>query len=258
MPILAAANATAAVGKAAAPAAAAAPFNVSNLVFNVDVFLLCCVAFFVLLLLPRATIRFTHKREWVDGHFLCSTYLEGPAPVTRRPSAKRQDVISPVSPAHLPGGAGAESSYTEDYMDKWGATTDASHTCVSSHADMLRKASTASGRERRRQNVPTHMPGWSTMLPRAASFLRTTIRPGLTIGKSIILLGYFGTLLYAGLYMSNPLKDPLRAGFVAASQIPVVVLLGTKNNILGMLIGFGYERVRVARIVSVRPSLCYN
>ncbi|TBU28196.1 incomplete iron reductase [Dichomitus squalens] len=243
MPILAAANATTTAGKAAAPVAAALPFNVSNLVFNIDVFLLCCVAFFVLLLLPRATIRFTHKREWIDGHFLRSVRLDGPAPVVRRPSAKRQDVISPISPVHLSRETGAESAYTHEYSDKWGATTDASHTYVSSHVDILRKASTASGRERRSQNVPTHMPGWSTMLPRAAAFLRNTIRPGLTIGKSIILLGYFGTLLYAGLYMSNPFTDPLRAGFVAASQIPVVMLLGTKNNLLGMLIGFGYERL---------------
>ncbi|KAI0746323.1 incomplete iron reductase [Daedaleopsis nitida] len=167
---------------------------------------------------PRAAVRFTHKREWVDGHFLRSIYLDGHPASIRRPVAKRQD-------------------------EQWGGSeTDASHTYVS-HADLLRKGSSASTRERRRQNVPTHMLGISTLVPGLASFLRTTIRPGLTIGKGCVLLSYFATMLYGGLYMSNPFSDPLRTGFLAVSQIPVVVLLGTKNNILGMLIGFGYERL---------------
>ncbi|KAI1792236.1 incomplete iron reductase [Ganoderma leucocontextum] len=251
MPVLAAATnsstatngTTSAASAAAPPAAAAAPFDNSALIFNVDILLLCVVAFFFLLFLPRATIRFIHKREWVDGHFLRSVFIEGPKPLTRRPSVKHQDVISPVSRVHVSERTRAEPAYTEDYMDKWGATTDASHTFVSSHPDILRKASTASGHERRCQNVPTHMSGWCTMLPRAASFLRTSVRPGLTIGKSIILLGYLGIVLYAGLYMSNPLTEPIRAGFVAVSQIPVVIIFGTKNNLVGMLIGFGYERL---------------
>ena len=83
------------------------------------------------------------------------------------------------------------------------------------------------------------------MFPTIASYLRVGVRPGLTIGKSILLLGYFGIMLYAGLYGSNPFSDPVRAGFLAASQIPVIVALGTKNNIVGMLIGFGYERVSI-------------
>ena len=229
----------------------------SVLLFNVDVFLLCCVALFVLLLLPRAAIRFTHKREWIDGHFLRSIYLDNQPSVVRRPSAKRQDVISPMSPAHIPElkgqgmGEGAESDYghgTSYGHGLWGgATTAESHTYVT-HADVLRKASTASGRERRRQNVPTHMSGWSTMLPTLAAYLRINIRPNLTIGKFFVLMGYFGVMLYAGLFMSNPLSDPIRAGFLAVSQIPAIVLLGTKNNLVGLLIGFGYERVSVSFI----------
>ena len=129
--------------------------------------------------------------------------------------------------------------------------TDASHT-FASHADLMRKASTASGRERRRQNVPTHMPGWSTMLPTIAAFLRTTIRPGLTIGKLFVELTYFAVLLYAGLYKSNPLTQPVRTGFVAVSQIPIVVALGTKHNVVGMMIGFGYERVSRTAIYDFR------
>ena len=58
------------------------------------------------------------------------------------------------------------------------------------------------------------MPGVSTVFPATAAFLRKTIRPGLTIGKSIILVCYSAIMLYAGLFRSNPLSEPVRAGFV--------------------------------------------
>lgn len=88
-----------------------------------------------------------------------------------------------------------------------------------------------------------HMPAWSSMLPWAANFLGISIRPGYTVGKLILQLTYFFILLYATLYKSNVFTTPIRAGFVAASQIPVVVTLGTKNNLLGMMVGMGYEQL---------------
>ena len=246
---------------AAKPATAAAGFNNSELLFNIDVLLLCILGLFFLLLLPRAAIRFTHKREWIDGHFLRSIYLPG-QPAARYP-ARRQDVIAPVAPAYVldvKGAPAPEPAYSYDDHETsyqhgvWGgATTDESHT-YATHADILRKPSTASGRERRRQNVPTYMPGWSTMLPTLASYLRTATGNKLTLGKSIVLLGYFGIILFAGLFMSNPFTTPIRAGFVAASQIPVVVALATKNNLVGLAIGFGYERVS-ALFISFLPQL---
>ncbi|KAI0635390.1 iron reductase [Trametes polyzona] len=238
MSVLAATN-----GSTPAPAAKAAGPVVNNteLVFNVDLFLLCAVAIFVLMLLPRAAVRFTHKREWVTGHFLYSATVVSLASVVRRPS-KRDAILAPFATAYIPGPKKAEPSYDHEDSEKWASSTDASHT-YASHADLVRKASTATARERRRQNIPTHMPGWSTMLPTLAAILRTTIRPGLTIGKGLVELTYFSVMLYAGLYKSNPFTKPIRAGFVATSQIPIVIALGTKNNVVGMLIGFGYERL---------------
>ncbi|EIW56151.1 iron reductase [Trametes versicolor FP-101664 SS1] len=229
---------------APAPVAAGPVVNNTELVFNVDLFLLCAVAIFVLMLLPRAAVRFTHKREWTNGHFLHSVAVTGVSAIMRRPS-KRDAVLSPFPAAHFPGLKHPQpegKQFELEETEQWASTTDASHT-YASHADLVRKASTATGRERRRQNVPTHMPGWSTMLPTIAAFLRTTIRPGLTIGKGLVELTYFSVMLYAGLYKSNPFTTPIRAGFVAVSQIPMVVALGTKNNVVGMLIGFGYERL---------------
>ncbi|KAH9855485.1 iron reductase [Lenzites betulinus] len=238
MSVLAATN-----GSTTAPVAtrvAAPAVDNADLVFNVDLFLICTFGLFVLMLLPRATVRYTHKREWVNGHFLHSVRLHNVSSIIRRPS-KRDALLSPFPAAHFPVHKKTEP-YEFDDKEKWAATTDASHT-YASHSELVRSPSTASGRERRRQNVPTHMPGWSTILPTIAAILRTTIRPGLTIGKGLVELTYFAVMLYAGLYKSNPFTDPIRAGFVAVSQIPIVVALGTKNNIVGMLIGFGYERL---------------
>lgn len=81
------------------------------------------------------------------------------------------------------------------------------------------------------------------MFPRIAALIRYPIQPELTVGKAFVLIAYSAVVLYAGLYNSNPLTQPLRAGFVAISQIPVVMILGTKNNLLGMMLGVGYERV---------------
>ncbi|RPD79471.1 hypothetical protein L226DRAFT_520379 [Lentinus tigrinus ALCF2SS1-7] len=185
-------NATAVAGKATsggADGAKAKPAGISNsdLVFDIDLVL---------------------RVWWINGHFLRSVYLEGPAPpakVLRRPSEKRPNVISPVSPVYLaPSSNTADGSSYEHhqyYTEEWGGMTDISHTC---------------------QNAPTHMPGVSTMFPATAAFLRKTIHPGLTIGKNIILVCYSAIMVFAGLYMSNPLSEPVR----------VIVILGTENNLV--------------------------
>ncbi|KAI0954316.1 hypothetical protein AcV7_007581 [Taiwanofungus camphoratus] len=55
-------------------------------------------------------------------------------------------------------------------------------------------------------------------------------------------------MLYAGLVNSDPFTDPDRAGFVATSQIPVIIVLATKNNVLGALVGQGYQKLNMMRI----------
>ena len=83
------------------------------------------------------------------------------------------------------------------------------------------------------------------MLPQLSWITRISLRPGLTVGGASILLAYFAVMFYAGFYKSNIFTDPLRLGYVAISQIPVVVILATKVNVLGMLLGAAYTRVRV-------------
>ena len=68
-PVVAAAIPSVSAIQSAAKSSAAG-FNHANLVFNVDIFLLAFLAFFFLLSLPRAAIRFSHKSEWFAGVYL--------------------------------------------------------------------------------------------------------------------------------------------------------------------------------------------
>jgi len=64
-----------------------------------------------------------------------------------------------------------------------------------------------------------------------------------SLGQLIVLAIYLGVMLYAALYKSNPLADPIRTGFVAMAQVPIVFALAAKNGVLGWLTGIGYERL---------------
>lgn len=87
------------------------------------------------------------------------------------------------------------------------------------------------------------MPGWESYFPRLALLMRYPLRDDLLLGQAIILAGYLTIVLYAGFYKSNPFTEPVRAGYVAVSQLPVIIVLATKNNVAAMLLGIAYDKV---------------
>lgn len=230
----------------AATTSTAPAFDNANFVFNINIFLLAIVCAFFLLSLPRAVIRFSHSSEWFDGQLLRYTTVKLRRPL--RPDAK---LVSPES-AYLSPTSTDWLNDSEKYMDGAGYSA-ASHAVLkrsgssSSQAHLIRSYSTASGRARRAHlDLPKHMPNWTTMLPQLSWITRISLRPGLTVGGASILIAYFAVMLYAGFYKSNIFTDPLRTGYVAASQIPVVIILATKVNVLGMLLGAAYTRVSIS------------
>lgn len=82
------------------------------------------------------------------------------------------------------------------------------------------------------------------------------------MGSSTILLGY-GILIIVTCFYKLDASDLLewediayRAGFIAICQVPLVILLSGKRNIIGFLTGVGYERLNwlhrwVARLLLV-------
>ncbi|GBE84187.1 predicted protein [Sparassis crispa] len=91
--------------------------------------------------------------------------------------------------------------------------------------------------------VPRHAPAMTTPLRSLTSILRIPIVGRIHLGGCLLLLAYFGVLLFAALYKTSLFTNPVRAGYVVVSQIPVVFLFATKNNLISMLLGVGYDHV---------------
>lgn len=253
-PIVAAAVAS----PSALAAAASKKFDHANLVFNVDLFLIAFLAFFFLLALPRAAIRFSHRSEWFAGLFL--RYVE---PKPFRPPT----FYAVTDELDLPPSAFSPDSKSPDFEDM--DESDNGHADLSrnpsssSRAHLMRSNTAATARTQasraearahlmrsrsrrhRKLDLPVHMPSWTTMLPSVSWMTRISLRPGLSLGGAIIMVAYFITMCYTLFFMSSPLTQPVRAGWVAVSQFPVVIVLATKNNLVGILIGACYSRVRL-------------
>lgn len=188
-----------------------------QLVFHIDVFLLALAGVFALFALPRAVARFSRAAEWRHGHILRAIPLE-----RRAPKPPMRSVQPPTS-----GPSAADN-----------LTSDESHT-FHSEAHLIRHPAA----KEEGWSLPPHVCAWSSRVPTFANLLRYRLDEGFSLGQALVLVIYSAALVYAGFLKSNPFADPLRTGFVAMSQIPVVYLLATKNNILGIFLGLGYEKL---------------
>ncbi|KAI9460820.1 ferric reductase like transmembrane component-domain-containing protein [Boletus coccyginus] len=90
---------------------------------------------------------------------------------------------------------------------------------------------------------PWHFPMHFSLRYPAASFLQYRVLGNHTAGRVFLMAGYTAAVFYAAFYKSNPFSSPGRAGWVVASQIPFVYALATKNSIIGLLVGVGYEKL---------------
>lgn len=70
-----------------------------------------------------------------------------------------------------------------------------------------------------------------------------------TLGRVLLVIGELVVVLVLCFYKLNP-RDQwqwenigYRTGFIAVAQLPLIFLLAGKNNIIGLLIGSGYERL---------------
>lgn len=196
--------------------AAKSPYlDVPKLVFDGDILILALFAVFFVLSLPRILGRFSRGIEWSRGHFLRSVRLSTRG--TRRPTRS--------SPSDGPTQKGADLN------------TDDSHTLYS-HTHIL------SGNDEKSTTFPPHVPTISSYLHFIATPLRYRLSPGYSLGQAFIVGIYGAILLYETFDKSDPFTDPVRAGYVAMGQIPFVFAFTAKNNILGSLVGLGYEKVR--------------
>ena len=92
---------------------------------------------------------------------------------------------------------------------------------------------------------PWHFPMHLSFRHPAASFTQYRVVGNYTVVQVLLMAGYAAVIFYVAFYRSNPFSAPKRIGWVIASQIPFVYAFATKNNVIGLLVGVGYEKVRV-------------
>jgi ferric-chelate reductase len=91
-----------------------------------------------------------------------------------------------------------------------------------------------------------HFPSYATLFHPVSSLFKyssTSLHTRFTIGQFVVYIFYAFYILLNLFLGSSPVTNPQRAGWVAVSQLPVAVLLASKNNWVGMVVGKGYEKV---------------
>ncbi|KAF9808507.1 hypothetical protein IEO21_07862 [Rhodonia placenta] len=191
------------------------------LLFHIDLLLLCLLAICILLAVPRMLVHLSHKSEWSEGIFL-RRYAGDPARQQESPAQNRSSIFFDRS----------RSNQITSQDTSQAESIEVHPMRNYSRQTLLIQA----------QHPPKHVPTLSTVFPGVSRLLSFTVRPGYTVGKLVLILAYLGLMLYGGLYGSNPFTNPARAGLVATSQIPLVIMVATKNNVLTYLLGLGYEK----------------
>ncbi|KAJ7621189.1 ferric reductase like transmembrane component-domain-containing protein [Roridomyces roridus] len=225
--------------RAEAPQARAATskLDLDALVSQTVLCLVVLGALAFLLRIPRVLARFWHRSEWTKGHRLGYTDTVGPSHAT---------TISFNAATSSPSG----------YLKEAGSSQE-SH---SSYEDPKFAAMTRPQRDPNRPLPPHISPNPSFLRP-VVSVLRSPVAPGVSYMQVFICLGYLGVLLYPSIYRSRgPFVDIKRYGYISVAQIPFIFALSTKNNVIGTLLGYGYEKLNflhrfVARIAIVAANL---
>ncbi|KAG6864732.1 hypothetical protein C0991_007474 [Blastosporella zonata] len=208
-----------------------------QLVTHVTLFLVIFIGFCVLLRLPRAFARFWRPSEWLTGHVFWHIS-----------NSRARTLRTKRLPDDYPSNTGSSQEGKE-------AASDDSHTLYShTHA----KKNEGEGQTEFR--FPPHIPTCPTFLRRLVMLHRIRLSPGFSVSQAAVITFYFSALTYAAFYKSSPFSDPVRTGWVAATQLPFVVALATKNNILGTLIGFTYEKLNylhrfIGRLVVIAVNI---
>lgn len=194
-----------------------------QLVDHANILIFGIILIFAIANLPRAYARFSRKSEWSQGHLLRS--------IVPLPFTKPRINLNQLAPSH------PRNPQNPSFGDFDG---DSSTTCAplpyrinSAHVDDEKTLPKIPNRD------PTFLSTWNPV----ASLLRSRVHNNYSVNQVLLMLIYITIIFYISFYRSDPFTDPLRAGFVVTSQIPLVYALATKNNIIGIMVGVGYEKL---------------
>ncbi|WVF66460.1 hypothetical protein IAT40_001200 [Kwoniella sp. CBS 6097] len=203
------------------------------------IILACCMlGVFTLLNIPRVIARIASSNqggEAFNGAYL-STKPPAPSPVVGGGIALMQTPITPKTGTFsIRDGEGSPSYPSSVYQ------TPTTATPLRSFARGYPSPST--DKLVRRTDPPRYVPGLSAVIPYSGLLGITVPWIGYTIGQSL-LCACWATFLFVGIFYQNDIvTHNVRAGFVAMHMLPVVFALGTKVNVIGHLVGLGYEKL---------------
>lgn len=190
--------------------------DVPAFVYHVNIFILAIAATFLLSRLPRAFARFWRFSEWAQGHLL--RHVARPTPTPKVVMSSRGAYLTPKE------------------LD-----SELSHTTFS-HVKHARRVNSKGAPIR--VSYPPHVATCMSLLRPLAAPLSTRISPGYTFAQLCILLIYMSVLIYPlSVATAGPFVDFDRTAWIAISQLPLLILFASKNNVLGMMLGAGYESV---------------
>lgn len=222
--------------------------DVPALAFHIDILLLGLFVLYAVSTLPRALVRLFQPSEIFNGFFLRSS-AQHTSPwrststraLLRRDTLGRSDTVATsqghanTEPVHN-STAGALAAVDEERNNTDGGFP----ALVTPVANRVRGTQPC--------YVPTRVPRWTTVVhPSLACALNYRVSSGISLGRILILMAYGIIVLYACLVGSNPFDDSNRWGYIAVSQIPIVVALANKSNWLSWVSGVGYEKVNINR-----------
>ena len=208
--------------------------NPETLVFHLDILLVAIIGAFILFRLPRALARLSTPLEWTNGHFLRHSTPPSRPSHTELVLSKKAPRTTDHSFSGIPSEHGLD--FTSNYSHSLFAEGYVAH---------RRKYNKRSSKAN--NAYPAHVQASPAFALPFLPILRHRIAPGFSVGQIIVLSGYFAILLYATLSDSNPFTDPLRAGWVAVSQFPLMFAFAAKNSIVGILLGLSYEKASCVR-----------
>ncbi|KAJ6584309.1 hypothetical protein B0H10DRAFT_1961866 [Mycena sp. CBHHK59/15] len=172
--------------------------------------------------------RLWRTSEWTQGHFL------GYEPFTGSSSP-----ISFTTPGPGP--------YTTGFSKDMGSEdSHTSHHAANKDFRVTTKARTSPS------SYPPHLEPTPSFLRPVVSLLRSRVSPGISVSQIVVLAGYLATLLtlhgHRSLWAHCGLANPFIFAF------------GSKNNVLGMFLGVGYEKLNflhrfVARLAIISAHL---
>ncbi|KAI6129320.1 ferric reductase like transmembrane component-domain-containing protein [Pisolithus croceorrhizus] len=212
---------------------------------HLDIAIAIIIAIFALLNAPRAIARFANHSERFRGHALRYVSLRHRPPI----STNADSIQLHSGPEKF-----AINFNTDDSSEGCSTTLKALPALPLQAIRNTARNSAFGGQQ------PVHMPMLSSLVHPVTGILSCHIHAEYTAGHILLMAAYAAMVFYCGFYRSNPFSQPTRVGWVVASQIPFVYIFASKNNILGALVGVGYEKLNclhrfIGRLVVVGANV---